>query len=91
MDQPVKADGGKKNKIDKYEVESAVRTLLDAEKIKSNKELMKLVGPEIMKQHKAIGKISSIAQLRMKAGNMDNPAEKQEMAAGEVDAEPDDD
>lgn len=70
MDQPVNPKGPSKSKIDKYEVESAVRTLLEAEKIKANKELMKLVAPEIEKQHKAMTKISSIAQLRARANKM---------------------
>lgn len=57
----------KKDSIDKYEVEDAVRTLLRAEEIKADKKLMALVGPEISKKHKAISKISSMAQLRDKA------------------------
>ena len=42
-----------KPKFDKWEIESAVRTLIEAEKIKNNQELMTFVAPELDKQCKA--------------------------------------
>jgi len=41
------AKPGKKQKYDKWEVESAANTLIEAEKIKNNKPLLKLARAEL--------------------------------------------
>ena len=53
-----------KEKYDEYEVKSAVDTLLRAEEIKDNKDLMKLVNVELGKKGKALNKITSLDALR---------------------------
>ena len=50
-------------KYDKYEIEGAVRTLMEAEEIKNNKEKMKYVQMCLNKKKKVI---NSIADLRAK-------------------------
>lgn len=42
-----------KPKYDEWEIKNAVRTLIEAEEIKSNAELMAFVTPELEKQAKA--------------------------------------
>lgn len=42
-----------KPKYDEWEIKNAVRTLIEAEQIKGNQELMALVAPELEKQAKA--------------------------------------
>ncbi len=42
-----------KPKYDEWEIKNAVRTLIEAETIKNNAELMALVAPELEKQAKA--------------------------------------
>ena len=42
-----------KPKYDEWEIKNAVRTLIEAEQIKANTELMALVAPELDKQAKA--------------------------------------
>lgn len=42
-----------KPKYDEWEVKNSVRTLIEAEQIKANAELMALVAPELDKQAKA--------------------------------------
>lgn len=42
-----------KPKYDDWEIKNAVRTLIEAEEIKTNPELMALVAPELEKQAKA--------------------------------------
>ena len=42
-----------KPKYDEWEIKNAVRTLIEAEEIKSNVELMAFVAPELEKQAKA--------------------------------------
>jgi len=80
MDQPVSPKSeGQNKKIDKYEVDDAVRTLLRAEDIKSNKELMKLVGPELAKQHKNISKVRSIADIRARANAGDDESSEEKV------------
>lgn len=59
---PVKP--GEKKKIDQYEVEDAVRTLIRAEEVKGNAELMKLVGAEVNKKKKAINSIADLKVAR---------------------------
>lgn len=46
----------KKPKYDEWEIKDAVRTLIRAEEIKQDKELMSFVAPELEKQSKAIKK-----------------------------------
>ena len=55
-----------KPKFDKWEIENAVRTLIEAEKIKNNQELMAFVAPELVKQHKAT---KSAAEILYGVGN----------------------
>ncbi len=42
-----------KPKFDEWEIKNAVRTLIEAEEIKSNAELMAFVAPELEKQARA--------------------------------------
>lgn len=49
-----------KPKYDDWEVKNAVRTLIEAEEIKNNAELMTLVAPELDKQVKAVKSASEI-------------------------------
>lgn len=42
-----------KPKFDEWEIKNAVRTLIEAEEIKGNAELMAFVAPELEKQAKA--------------------------------------
>lgn len=51
----------KKKGYDSYELESAVRTLLEAEEIKADRKLMEAIQPLLTKKTKAI---KSIADLR---------------------------
>ena len=55
-----------KPKFDKWEIENAVRTLIEAEKIKNNQELMAFVAPELDKQCKAT---KSAAEILYGVGN----------------------
>jgi len=48
------------NKIEKWEVEEAVRTLLDAEEIKKDKKLMGLVNKELNQKEEAINTIQHV-------------------------------
>ena len=57
------AENSKDKTPDKYEIESAHRTLMDAEKIKGNKKLMTHVGKHHKEHLKMMSKISSIADL----------------------------
>jgi hypothetical protein len=50
----------KKPKYDEWEIKEAVRTLIKAEEIKQNKELMVFVAPELEKQSKAIKSAAEI-------------------------------
>lgn len=50
----------KKPKYDEWEVKDAVRTLIRAEEIKQDKELMSFVAPELEKQSKAIKSAAEI-------------------------------
>ena len=50
----------KKPKYDEWEIKDAVRTLIRAEEIKQNKELMSFVAPELEKQSKAIKSAAEI-------------------------------
>lgn len=49
-----------KPKYDEWEIKDAVRTLVEAEKIKGNKKLMALVAPELEKQAKAVKSAAEI-------------------------------
>ena len=66
--QPLEAKKEEKKeygKYDKWEIESAARTLVEAEEIKADKEKMKYVKMCMMKKHTAEKKaIESIADLR---------------------------
>lgn len=61
----------KKPKYDEWEIKEAVRTLIKAEEIKQDKELMVFVAPELEKQSKAIKSAADIlyGSERMKEGN----------------------
>lgn len=50
----------KKPKYDEWEIKDAVRTLIRAEEIKQDKELMSFVAPELEKQGKAIKSAAEI-------------------------------
>ena len=63
---------GEKPKYDEWEVKEAVRTVIDAEKIKDNAELMALVAPELDKQAKATKSAAEI--LYGKTENKENNA-----------------
>lgn len=60
-ESPKKIDG-----FEQYEIDSAARTLLEAEEIKMNPKLMKHVLKQLAKKKKAI---SSLDELRAKANN----------------------
>lgn len=51
---------GEKPKYSEWEIESAVRTIIEAEKIKQDAELMALVKPELDKQIKATSSAADI-------------------------------
>lgn len=57
-------------KYDKWEIESAARTLVEAEEIKADKEKMKYVAQCMAKKHtaekKAIASISDLKEARQK-------------------------
>lgn len=79
--EPVESKEQKKEygKYDKWEIESAARTLVEAEEIKADKEKMKYVAMCMKKKHAAEKKaISSIADLR-------------ELSKGEPDEDTEDD
>ena len=63
---PVKTEESKasEKKYEDYEVSCAVDTLLKAEEIKEDKELMKFVNKELEKKNKALQKITSTDQIR---------------------------
>lgn len=50
-------------KFDRWEIESAVRTLIEAEQIKLDKDKMKYVLPLLEKQKQALDKASSAAEV----------------------------
>lgn len=50
-------------KFDRWEIESAVRTIIEAEQIKLDKEKMKYVLPMLEEQKKALDKASSAAEV----------------------------
>lgn len=50
-------------KFDRWEIESAVRTLIEAEQIKLDKEKMKYVLPLLEEQKKALDKATSAADV----------------------------
>lgn len=49
-----------KPKYDEWEIKNAVRTLVEAEEIKNNAELMAFVAPELEKQAKAVKSAAEI-------------------------------
>lgn len=65
MSDEVKAVKEKKEfgKFDRWEIESAVRTIIEAEQIKLDKEKMKYVLPMLEEQKKALDKASSAAEV----------------------------
>ena len=56
----IEAKKVEKPKYDEWEVKNAVRTLIEAEEIKTNAELMSLVAPELEKQAKAVSNAAEI-------------------------------
>lgn len=50
-------------KFDRWEIESAVRTIIEAEQIKLDKEKMKYVLPMLEEQKTALDKASSAAEI----------------------------
>ena len=58
-------------KFDRWEVQSAVDTIIRAEQIKLDKELMKYVLPELEKQKQALDKASSAAEVLYGKGGKD--------------------
>jgi hypothetical protein len=52
------------NNDDKWKIEDAVRTLIRAEEIKRDKDLMEKLRPELEKQKVAIERVSSLKELR---------------------------
>ena len=50
----------KKKKYEDYEIEGALNTLIRAEEIKQDKELMKLIAPKIDKQLNATNNVAEI-------------------------------
>lgn len=65
MSDETKVEKEKKEfgKFDRWEIESAVRTIIEAEQIKLDKEKMKYVLPMLEKQKKALDKASSAAEV----------------------------
>lgn len=65
MSDEVKAEKEKKEfgKFDRWEIESAVRTIIEAEQIKLDKEKMKYVLPMLEEQKTALDKASSAAEV----------------------------
>lgn len=65
MSDETKVEKEKKEfgKFDRWEIESAVETIIRAEQIKLDKEKMKYVLPLLEKQKKAIDKASSAAEI----------------------------
>ena len=49
-----------KPKYDEWDIKNAVRTLVEAEEIKNNSELMAFVAPELEKQAKAVKSAAEI-------------------------------
>ena len=70
-DAPVAAKPKKKKKIEDWEVEDALRTLKQAEKIREDEEMMKLVEKHAKKEVRAI---RSIADLRKRRDELDEQA-----------------
>lgn len=62
-------------KYDRWEIESAASTLIEAEQIKLDKDKMKYVLPILEKQKKALDKVSSAAEILY--GNTNKKGEKQ--------------
>ena len=65
MADEVKTEKEKKEfgKFDRWEIESAVRTIIEAEQIKLDKEKMKYVLPMLEEQKTALDKASSAAEV----------------------------
>lgn len=65
MSDETKVEKEKKEfgKFDRWEIESAVRTIIEAEQIKLDKEKMKYVLPMLEEQKKALDKASSAAEV----------------------------
>lgn len=62
-DKNVEKEKKEFGKFDRWEIESAVETIIRAEQIKLDKEKMKYVLPLLEKQKKAIDKASSAAEI----------------------------
>lgn len=78
------ATAEKENKYDKYAVECAAKTLMEAEEIKKDPKMMALVGKELDKKKAHIG---SIQDLRDKAAEMDSEDSKDDKEDSEEESE----
>lgn len=66
MSEEITSEKSKKKeygKFDRWEIEGAVRTIIEAEQIKLDKEKMKYVLPLLEKQKKALDNVSSAAEV----------------------------
>ncbi len=65
MSEDTKTEKEKKEygKFDRWEIENAVKTIIEAEQIKLDKEKMKYVLPLLEEQKKALDKASSAAEV----------------------------
>lgn len=61
-------DAMKEDKYDKWAVESAWRTIKDAEEYKNDEKMMKLVKTEAVKQEKLAKETNNAIQLEQKVG-----------------------
>ena len=80
QETPVKSKEEKKEygKFDKWEIESAARTLVEAEEIKADKEKMKYVSMCMTKKHAAEKKaIESIDDIRAARAGKDEEYKKE--------------
>lgn len=50
-------------KFDRWEIENAVRTIIEAERIKLDKEKMKYVLPLLEKEKEAVANVTSVADV----------------------------
>jgi len=73
-----KEDKEKKG-YDEYELKDACHTLMRAEEIKADKELMAAVKPMLSKKAQAIKKISSFSELKQVAKERIKEIEKKDM------------
>jgi hypothetical protein len=65
----------KAKKIEEYEIDDAVRTLLQAEEIKQKPELMKLVSKKLQAKKKAINSLADLQKINAKMPGEDEEEE----------------